>query len=320
MQLQQTDCPLCGCPDHRLLFERMDHTHCVTDHRFRIVRCSNCGFAFVNPRPSKDDIHAFYPPEFYDVDIDADALIQSKETVLREKARFLDDLPPGRLLDIGCQKGEFLHWMKRKGWEVEGVEFSSLPPNLFDVPIHRRDADKLGFADQSFDAVTLWAVLEHVHEPVAVLREVRRLLRPGGRAVVLIPNFNSIPGRFMRHDDVPRHLLMFTPATFRRAATAARLAVRRVVFSDDVFSGSTRGFLNFVAKRLKGETFDEILAQNRTPSRWGEFTSTAHGKPSKLVRQFDRLDLKHYSRLDRFMCRLRLSFIMIAVLQRSTGE
>jgi SAM-dependent methyltransferase len=275
---------------------------------------------FVNPRPSKEDIHAFYPPEFYDVDIDAEALIKSKETVLRQKARFLDDLPPGRLLDIGCQKGEFLYWMKRRGWDVEGVEFSSLPPNLFDVPIHRREADILGFADHSFDAITLWAVLEHVHEPVAVLREVRRLLRPSGRAVVLIPNFNSIPGRFMRHDDVPRHLLMFTPVTLRRAAGAAGLAVKRLVFSDDIFSGSTRGFLNFVAKRVLGETFEEILKQNRTPSRWHEFTSTANGMPSKLVTRLDSVDLRHHSRLDRLMCFVKLSFIMTAVLERSTGE
>jgi SAM-dependent methyltransferase len=303
-----------------LLFERMDHTHRVTEDRFRIVRCSDCGFVFVNPRPSKDDIHAFYPPEFYDVDIDADMLIKSKETVLREKAKFLDELTPGRLLDIGCQKGEFLYWMKRKGWDVEGVEFSSLPPNLFDVPIHRREADSLGFEDHSFDVITLWAVLEHVHDPVAVLREVRRLLRPSGRAVVLIPNFNSIPGRYMRHDDVPRHLLMFTPKTFGTAAGAAGLVVRRLVFSDDVFSGSTRGFLNFVAKRALGESFDEILAQNRAPSRWDEFTSTARGRPSKLVQRFDRWDLRHHPRLDRLMCRLRLSFIMTAVLEPRRGR
>ena len=63
----------------------------------------------------------------------------------------------------------------------------------------------------------------------------------------------------MRHDDVPRHLLMFTPSTLRHAARLAGLRVRRFVFSEDVFSGSNRGLLNFLVKRAFGESYDEIL-------------------------------------------------------------
>lgn len=272
---------------------------------------------FVNPRPDPVEIKSFYTPNFYDVAITAEKLLEEKRAALEARAKMLSTLSPGRLLDIGCQKGEFLFWMKQQAWDVHGIEFSETPPNVFNMPIHYGRVETAPFEPGSFDAITLWAVLEHVHEPIETLQQVSRLLTSEGRAFVLVPNFRSPPARVMRHDDIPRHLLMFTPSTLRHAASLAGLRVRRFVFSDDIFSGSNRGLLNFLVKRAAGESYDEILAQNRSAERWSEFIGSIKGKPSRLLKLADQIDLHLTPYVDRLMRRLRCSFIMTAELERT---
>lgn len=312
--MQAVDCPLCGSARHRFVYERRDHTHHVTGTYFRVVRCRDCGMVFVNPRPGPGEIDAFYPEEFYEAQIAPAQLLRDKGGALQARARLLQELTSGRLLDVGCQKGEFMQWMKQRGWDVRGVEISRKAPNLFGLPIFYGRLEDAGFAPRSFDAVTAWAVLEHVHDPVGMLRQLARVLRPDGRAFVLVPNFRSLPARFMRHDDVPRHLLMFTPRTLARAADAAGLQVERTVFSDDIFSGSTRGVLNFLVKRACGESYDDILSQNRSPAQWHRFAASLNGEPSRLMACVDALDIRCTPLLDALMRRIRCSFIMTAEL------
>ena len=313
--MQYSACPVCQSDEHELLFDRLDHTHYVTNDRFSVVRCRRCSMVFVNPRPGPLEIKTFYPPDFYDVTATGEKLLVEKRETLTAKAKMLSALPPGRLLDIGCQKGEFLFWMSREGWDVRGIEFSETPPNVFNMPIHYGRLESAAFEPNSFDAITLWAVLEHVHEPVETLRQVSHLLAPNGRVFVLVPNFRSLPARIMRHDDIPRHLLMFTPSTLRRVAGLAGLRVRRFVFSDDIFSGSNRGLLNFLVKRAYGEAYDEILAQNRSADRWQDFIGSINGKPSQFLKLVDQIDIRLTPYLDRIMRRVRCSFIMTAELE-----
>jgi SAM-dependent methyltransferase len=316
--LELVACPLCGGSRHKKLFERRDLTHHVTDQFFAIVRCRDCGFVFVNPRPSPTEIARYYPPEFYDVNVSPESLLEIKRDTLAARLALVGSLAPGRLLDIGCQKGEFMWVMRERGWDVQGLEFSPLAPNVFGLPIFHGTLEQAPFAPRSFDLITLWAVLEHVHDPVGMLRSVRRLLRPGGRAFVLVPNFNSIPGRFLRHDDVPRHLVMFTKQTLAAAAARADLQVVRYVFGDDIFSGSTRGALNYIWKLLHGESIDQVLEQNRSAERWIEFATHVRGKPTNAMQRVDDIDKKLTPVLDRVMNRLHLGFIMTAELVPAT--
>ncbi len=312
--METIDCPLCGSSRHRVVYERLDHTHYVVERHFRVVRCRACGMAFVNPRPTRDEIEAFYPPDFYEADLRPEELLRQKQETLQARGRLLQGLRPGRLLDIGCQKGEFMHWMRERGWQVQGVEFSDRAPNLFGLPIFRGRLEEAQFAPESFDLITLWAVLEHMHDPVDTLRRVAALLRRQGRAFVLVPNFRSLPARIMRHDDVPRHLVMFTPRTLARAAAVAGLQVRRTLFSDDIFSGSTRGLLNFLLKSAFGEPYDEILRQNRSAALWHEFSAWLNGRPSRLMACVNAIDIRCAPLLDALMRKLRCSFIMTAEL------
>lgn len=313
--LEVVPCPICRGTTRRTLFTRRDYTHGVSDYEFPVVKCSECGFVFVSPRPNSKAIHRFYPPEFYTVDLSPEQVLADRKASLDARVAMLEGLSPGRILDIGCSRGEFLHRMREREWDPYGIDFSETPPNMFNLPVFNGDVERAPYEPGSFDVVTLWAVLEHVHDPIDMLTHVRRFLKKSGRAFVLVPNFNSIPGRFMRHDDVPRHLMMFTPRTLKEAARRAGLKVMNISFGDDIFSGSTRGVINYIWKLLHGERLSYIVAQNRAPDRWFEFSQCIHGRESRGMLRVDRFDITVTRYLDRIVNRLGFGFIMTAEME-----
>jgi 2-polyprenyl-3-methyl-5-hydroxy-6-metoxy-1,4-benzoquinol methylase len=138
-------------------------------------------------------------------------------------------IPDGRLLDVGCGKGDFLARMRRQGWNVEGLE---VDPDAVDMAraehgltIHLGDLESRAFPGDSFDAITMNHVIEHIHDPVSLIRECRRVLRPGGRLVLVTPNVNSLAHwtfkRDCSHLDPPRHLHLFSKGTLRECAARA---------------------------------------------------------------------------------------------------
>lgn len=313
--LERVPCPACGYEVSRTLFNKRDLTHGVSSIQFPVVQCRNCRFVYLNPRPNEQEIHKYYPPDFYAVDSSPEEILEDKRSTLDARLKMLSYLRPGRLLDIGCSRGEFLHRMREVGWEPFGIDFSSTAPNMFNVPMFIGNVHDAPYPQGSFDLVTLWAVLEHTHHPLEMLRQVRNFLKQTGKAVILVPNFNSIPGRFMRHDDVPRHLVMFTPKSLRTMAKVAGLRVTKLTFSDEIFSGSTRGILNYAWKLLHGEKISDIVAQNREPNRWLEFAQTIHGKDNALMLKVDRLDIRLTKYLDKIVNYMGYGFTMTAELE-----
>lgn len=137
-------------------------------------------------------------------------------------------IPGGRLLDIGCGDGAYLEWMRKLGWEVEGVE---VDPQAADAArrrglvVHGKNLQAAGFEDGRFDAVVLTHVLEHVHDPEGLLRECYRVLRVGGIIRVLVPNIASYGHHRLRTRwpglDPPRHLYHFTIQSLKKLAVQA---------------------------------------------------------------------------------------------------
>jgi SAM-dependent methyltransferase len=135
-----------------------------------------------------------------------------------KRRRAIEHLQPrGRLLDVGCATGLFLHEMQQAGWEVVGVE-----PNLgaaryaqerFALPVEIGTLRNVRLTDESFDVVTLWDVLEHLHTPWQDLVQVRRLLKNNGLLVLSLPNLESLERRWFGPTwlgwDLPRHLYSF---------------------------------------------------------------------------------------------------------------
>lgn len=127
----------------------------------------------------------------------------------------------GKLLDVGCGSGRFLAWMRDLGWEVMGVEPDpeavEVAQKQFGIDVYQGILEEAGFPAESFDVITMRHVLEHLTNPITTLKECQRVLKRGGKIVVLTPNIDSLlhqlVGKAWSPLDPPRHLNLFSPHT-----------------------------------------------------------------------------------------------------------
>lgn len=139
----------------------------------------------------------------------------------------------GALLDVGCGNGEFLATMKDLGWDTVGIETDARAAEIardrFGLDVRTGTLVDAMIPGDSFDAISLSHVIEHVHDPIALLTECRRLLRPGGKLIVLTPNTRSLGHRIFRAAwrglEPPRHIQLFNRVTLTAAVQSAGLHV-----------------------------------------------------------------------------------------------
>ena len=191
-----------------------------------IVECSSCGLGWFEPLPSPDEVAALYPQEYYGAPgAKFLSLIEwAVRVVAARHVRFLSaGLAPGAaVLDVGCGRGVTLSPLADRGFEVHGLEVSEQAVRGADPRASIRIAPNLaaaGYEAGRFDQIVIWHVLEHLADPKGTLLECHRLLKPGGRLVVAVPNFSSWQARFggagWFHLDAPRHLFQFPLSALR---------------------------------------------------------------------------------------------------------
>jgi 2-polyprenyl-3-methyl-5-hydroxy-6-metoxy-1,4-benzoquinol methylase len=141
---------------------------------------------------------------------------------------YLSSKPSGRLLELGCGSGAMLKSMKNLGWQVEGVDFDPVAVGQArekGLTVHLGTLAEQKFPDEAFDAITACHFIEHLPDPLGVLQECRRLLKPGGVLVLLTPNARSWGHRIYKADwrglEPPRHLHIFTPSSLAQMCQQA---------------------------------------------------------------------------------------------------
>lgn len=294
--LVTVNCPVCGSARSKYLFSVRDYTFRVTDEEFGVRRCLGCSCGYLSPRPNEKDIGRYYLPEYYwsyeqaDDPMTWDSLIASRRKQLDSKMRWLENMSPGRLLDIGAQKGEFLWQMQQLGWEVEGVEMDSSVPNPKAMPIRYGDFLSSTFEPSSYDCITMWAVLEHVYSPAIFVEHISKMLKPGGRFVAVVTNFDSIQGRFFHGDDYPRHLTYFTKKSVKRLCEDNGLVFEKMATKQDIFGGSLHGGLVYAVKRAFGYSLDDVMYEWRNIKEPESFCCAWKGKRSWAMRNLSRAD------------------------------
>lgn len=276
--METVPCNLCGSERHAPAYSMPDRYY-FAEEFFQVVECRDCGLGFVNPRPTPAEMARFYPPAFYRDFTDNAALHQLR---YQEEARYLEELEgsrPRRLLDVGCAGGEFPRLMQSRGWEVEGVEpFAETRDAGF--PVHRIGFPEFPETGAPYDAITAWAVIEHVHDPRAHFAKAGRLLKPGGRFVFLVTNFHSLASRRLFAEDVPRHLYFFTEPAVRRYLEGAGLSLLRADYSNRIYSLPPRHWLQWALRRAVGRPFEWPLPP--TYAEWVERSGRARGLGSLL--------------------------------------
>ncbi len=217
-----TSCRLCGSDLIRPFFAK---------DGYELVRCDVCGLVAVANPPDEREVRRFYSfAAGYGLQSrdDPDEIARLERLAcdhLRALARFA--VPPGRLVDVGCGAGFFLAAAQAAGWQVDGVELNNDLAKLAEertrCRVHRGTLEQVELPAGAFDVITLWDVIEHVREPLGVLREARRLLRPGGMLTLstpnlhgLFPRLSGVIGRrsgYWTHPEPPAHLFQLSVAT-----------------------------------------------------------------------------------------------------------
>ena len=214
-------CPWCGSEKAQINLWLKDEF--LTKEDFHICECLNCGLLYTMPRPDKDKIGAYYKSEaYYSHQENNKGFIPKvyervKSINLKHKYRLATNgMQPGKLLDIGCGVGDFLHTAEMHGWECIGVEPSEdakaiAQKRMKGTIITSEELES--FPDGAFDVITMWHVLEHVDDLKWQVAQLQRLVKPSGRVVIAVPNYKSYDGQYYKEHwaayDVPRHLNHF---------------------------------------------------------------------------------------------------------------
>lgn len=261
-------CPVCKDSHIHHLLEGRDRLHGV-EGSWSLFRCPACGLGFLNPTPAPEaisnfypnDYYAYYPPSLpqrpeklfkridfnirqfrkkayakklgYPISENYSSLVRLLVSIFPPATDFPAFREPGTLLDVGCGAGQYLLEMKSLGWNVKGVELSEHAVKAaqsagLDVVCGTLESAKL---DSSvFAVIRLNDVLEHVPDPHALLKEIHRILVPGGHLQVTLPNLDawtfSLFHQYWFPLEIPRHLFFFTPDSLTRIATDCGYTVK----------------------------------------------------------------------------------------------
>lgn len=234
-------CPVCRAQG-TVRYERLIDKASIVAGEWRGMACANteCGTYWLDPVPIVEDIHKAYAiyythgckpggnNEVSNADRRILRVVGSIERWWLKllflgaerdaiESMYLANLPAGNVLDVGCGDGRLLDRFRKLGWKAEGqdVDPNAVSVRSEDTVVHLGELIALQLPSNHYDAVVMNHVIEHVHQPVEVLSECRRILKPNGLMVITAPNPESYGHRLFGNSwaglDPPRHLHLFTP-------------------------------------------------------------------------------------------------------------
>ena len=227
--MHYSHCPVCKTGSIAEIFSAKDNT--VSHKIFAVWQCNACTARFTQDVPEQDAIGAYYASENYISHSDTKEGFINKlyhavrRKTLASKMQLIQTetgKQRGNILDVGCGTGAFLHTMQQAGWNSTGLEpdetarakagslyqVNTLPsPEIFNL------------TPGSFDAITMWHVLEHVHQLHEYVAQLKKLLTEKGKLFIAVPNYTSNDAQVYKENwaayDVPRHLYHFSPQSMK---------------------------------------------------------------------------------------------------------
>jgi 2-polyprenyl-3-methyl-5-hydroxy-6-metoxy-1,4-benzoquinol methylase len=232
---EETRCNLCGASTYVVVGTR-DRDGVP----LRTVLCTTCGLVWTNPRPTAADMNAYYET-LYRADYKGHRAPPVRKIVrgflgAADRRKSLREFGARTMLDVGCGAGELVYLMRRDGLDASGLEpgiaFADFARTVLHVPIQTAGVNAAQVAAGSQDLVTMYHALEHVPDPMAVLRTVRPWIRQGGHAVVEVPNIAACV-QAPNHQYHYAHLHHFTGATLAALGEAAGLRLVETRYTGD---------------------------------------------------------------------------------------
>ncbi|MBL7740281.1 MAG: class I SAM-dependent methyltransferase [Chitinophagaceae bacterium] len=224
-----SQCPVCDSTGIKPVLTVKDHS--VSGQSFQLFECADCLLRFTQDVPDAGSISPYYKAEEYISHTNTSRGLINRiykfvrnRTMTRKRklVQRATGLQKGNLLDLGCGVGSFVNEMQQHDWQVTGHEPDAdarkVAKDLYDLDLgDTKEFYQLGVS--GFDAITMWHVLEHVHDLSAYVQQLRNMLKEKGRLLIAVPNYTSFDAKKYQDHwaayDVPRHLYHFSPLSMK---------------------------------------------------------------------------------------------------------
>ncbi len=295
-EIETITCPLCGSSSYKIYDKLGDWT---------IVECKHCGFRYTNPRPKIEVLPSFYTEEYFKDERHFDKFYNQDNTIKQQSDNYINRVldieshvqKRGKLLEIGAARGAFLDKMKKRGWEVRGVEISGdavkLGKELYGIDIFQGTFAEFK-TNEKFDVICMYQTLEHVPDPKFIVGHSYELLNKSGIIVIEVPNIesieNKISGRlkFERYD-LPRHLNHFSPSVLRALLKNTGFSV---IYCDNYVPFIWTDFIKkIITRRNKGITLMNTELNNNNKEMHTSMPLMRAAKPTakqNILRKFSK--------------------------------
>lgn len=270
--IHYSNCPICFSEQVKPSLTAKDHT--VSGKEFAIWECEFCRAKFTQGVPSEEKIGAFYSSEDYISHSETRQGVVNRlyhvvrNFTVKQKRRIVrkySGRSKGNILDVGCGTGAFLAEMRKEGWDIKGIEpdagARTNAATLHGI-IPSEPAELFHLEKESYDVITLWHVLEHIHRLHDYLQQMKMLLKPGGLLIIAVPNHTSTDASHYKQDwaayDVPRHLYHFSPESMHGLAKQYGFQMKKILpmwfdsFYVSMLSEKYKGRSNFLSAILQG--------------------------------------------------------------------
>ena len=266
------NCPVCNSADIAAVTEATDNT--VSKELFTIWQCANCSLRFTQDAPVQNDIGAYYQSASYISHSNTNKGVINKlyhavrSFTLRSKKKLVEEnteSKKGNLLDMGAGTGAFATVMKKSGWNVTALEPDKTAranaKKEFNIELQPSEI-LFNLHPDSFTVITLWHVLEHVHELHRYFEAFFSLLKQEGTLIIAVPNYTSCDateysGAWAAYD-VPRHLYHFSPKSMKLLLEKHNFKLKKIqpmwfdsyyisLLSEKYLTGRTRPLKAFIS-------------------------------------------------------------------------
>ena len=225
-EMEFVSCNFCQSNNYKIVCTGKDFL-IGSNTQFNVVRCKICGLLYTNPRPKPATISKYYPKSYSNFLLSNRFFNLLRYIIFWNELNLLSSIirKSSRVLEIGCGTGEYLSYLKHKGYEVEGIELSKYcidtARNKYGLNIKQGTIFDYKNKENYFDLIIMRHVLEHVPEPLETIKTIYKMLKENGTFFCLVPNTASYDAKifkqYWRGFELPRHYFHYEPKVLKKS-------------------------------------------------------------------------------------------------------